>query len=363
MAPGIAVEEKRTDFALSRSFPHDVAVLIPAWQPDMALCHLAGELAARQCPAIIVVNDGNGPEFNPIFEQVAAFPNTVVLRHAVNQGKGRALKTGFNFLLTALPVCTGVVTADADGQHSIDDIVRVAMSLAASGQRTVLGSRQFARHVPLRSRFGNTITRSVFAFLTGHKISDTQTGLRGFPVGVLPRLLALPGERYEFEMTVLAALCRSGTRPVEVPVSTIYIDGNRSSHFDPIRDSMRIYFVLLRFYASSLVAASIDFAGFAAAFALTRNILLSMVVGRLSSIVNFILNRGFVFQSRSSVSLSLWRYYLLVAGVAALSYAGIRGLSVDLGWNVLAAKICVETLLSLASFAMQRTFVFPVKQE
>ena len=148
-----------------------------------------------------------------------------------------------------------------------------------------------------------------------------------------------------------------------VPIATVYIDGNRSSHFDPIRDSMRIYFVLLRFYASSLVAAGIDFAGFSMAFALTHDVLTSFVVGRLSSLANFLLNKRYVFHSDTSIGGSLGRYYLLAVAMAAVSYGSIRGLTGYFGWNVFAAKVVVETLLSIASFAVQRRFVFPVQGE
>ncbi len=111
----------------------------------------------------------------------------------------------------------------------------------------MLGSRCFSGEVPLRNRFGNGLTRHIFAFITGTKIADTQTGLRAFPTEVLPELLALSGERYEYEMTVLAHVCRR-RKPLEVPIETVYLDGNRSSHFDPLLDSIRIYFVLVRFY-------------------------------------------------------------------------------------------------------------------
>jgi len=344
-------------------FPTSVAALIPAWQPEALLPDLVQSLLNHGCMRVIVVDDGSSQDHQPIFERCAMMAGVTVLRHAVNLGKGRALKTGFNFLLTDCPQYTGVVTADADGQHAVPDIVRVAQALAASPRGLVLGARQLDGQVPLRSRFGNTVTRYVFRFLTGRRVFDTQTGLRGIPASRLPELLVLPGERYEYEMTVLAHLCRQAVSPVEVPITTVYLDGNRSSHFDPIRDSMRIYFVLLRFYASSLVAAGIDFVGFSAAYALTHNILLSMIVGRLSSVVNYLLNRGFVFQSGASIRGSVWRYYLLVVVLAGIAFEAIRGLSLYLGWNVLAAKLVIETLLSLASFAVQRTFVFPVPEE
>jgi putative flippase GtrA len=193
-------------------------------------------------------------------------------------------------------------------------------------------------------------------------VTDTQTGLRAFPASLLFGLVALRGERYEYEMTVLAYLCRHGNAPLESPISTIYTDGNRSSQFNPVRDSMRIYFVLLRFYASSLFSAGLDLAGFSLVFALTHNLLIGMVAGRLSSLANFILNRRFVFNSGVRVEVALGRYYLLAVAVAIISYTLIRGLASYLGWNVFAAKLIVETMLSLATFSIQKIFVFPAQE-
>jgi glycosyltransferase involved in cell wall biosynthesis len=340
-----------------------VALLLPAWKPEAAFVPMVRTLSEHCFGALIVVDDGSGPAFAATFDALAAVPGVTVLRHAVNLGKGRALKTGFNHLLTELPSIAGVVTADADGQHRAEDIVAVAKALtaempAASGGRVVLGVRALDIGVPLRSRIGNTLTRVIFRFVTGARVSDTQTGLRGIPRALLPELMVLDGERYEYEMTMLAHLCRHGRRPLEVPIATVYIDGNRASHFDPIRDSMRIYFVLLRFYFSSLVAAGIDFLGFSVVFAATHNLPLSVAVGRLSSLVNFALNKQFVFNSRRSVVGTLWRYYVLAAAIAGLSYLLIKTAGSYLHWNVFAAKIVVDGLLSLVSFSAQRTFVF-----
>jgi len=340
-----------------------IAVVIPSRAPGPELLSLAEAIQAHGFGALIVVDDGGGSEFAPLFSSLSNQPATHVLRHAVNLGKGRALKTAFNYIITELPSIQSIVTADADGQHTADDIVAVANVLSSSAGLTpatqvVLGTRTFGPDVPLRSRFGNGLTRTIFRFLTGVPVADTQTGLRGLPVAVLPDLLRLDGERYEYEMTMLAHLCRHGARPVEVPIATIYIDGNRCSHFDPIRDSMRIYFVLARFYFSSLIAAAIDFAGFSLAFAVTHNVLAGVAFGRLSSLVNFVLNRKYVFNSRGRLPSSLLRYYILVVAIAGLSYLLIRASVAWLHWNVFAAKIVVDVLLSLVSFDAQRTYVF-----
>ncbi|HUD23387.1 MAG TPA: bifunctional glycosyltransferase family 2/GtrA family protein [Acidobacteriaceae bacterium] len=339
------------------------AVLIPARAPEKRLLDLVQELVAAGFGAVIVLDDGSPSSRAEIFDAAARIVGVHRLRHAVNLGKGRALKTGINYFLNELPEFTALVTADGDGQHTPADIVRVAQALPAAHGRAVLGSRLFAEDVPLRSKFGNLLTRQVFRLATGTKLGDTQTGLRAFPRDLLAELLLLDGERYEYEMTVLAHICRSGRRPLEVPIETVYLDGNKSSHFDPIRDSMRIYFVLLRFFASSLLASGIDFAGFSIAFALTHNVLTGIIVGRLSSLANFALNKRFVFQSGVPLPRALLRYYLLVLGVAAVSYGSIRGLTGYLGWNVFVTKLVVDSLLSLASFSIQRTLVFPVPEE
>ena len=345
--------EQVSQIALDR-----LAVLIPAWQPEQRLTVLVASLVAQGFGAVLVVNDGSDKKCSVLFEELALLPRVHVLRHAVNLGKGRALKTGINYFLNELREMDGLVTADADGQHTPADVARVAQALLKADGKLVLGSRRIAADAPFRSRFGNGLTRHIFAFVTGAKLTDTQTGLRAFPRHLLPELLVLDGERYEYEMTVLAHVCRLGSKPLEIPVETVYIDGNRSSHFDPVWDSMRIYFVLVRFYFSAIEAAGIDLAGFSAAFAVTGNVPASIVFGRLSSLVNFTLNKRFVFHNRAPVRGVLWRYYALVAAIGALSYLLIWTLNRYSHWNIFAAKVTVDSLLSLVSFSMQRTFVF-----
>ncbi len=335
-----------------------LVVLIPARRQEPALVPLVHALLDAGFGAIVLVDDGSPVEDKALFDTLGTLPRVHLLRHAINLGKGRALKTGFNHFLNEFPGLAGLVTVDADGQHSVPDIIRVATTLLNEPKRALLGCRSFAGDVPLRSRLGNAVTRHIFHFVSGHRVSDTQTGLRAFPRTLLPSLVGLPGERYEYEMTVLAHLCRQENVPIEIPISTIYIDNNRSSSFNPLRDSMRIYFVLLRFYASSLISAGLDLTGFSLTFWLTQNVLLAVFVGRFSSLINFALNRSLVFHSHASIIGSLWRYYGLAIVLGAISYMFIRGLSHWLGWNIIALKILVETTLSLVSFSVQRTLVF-----
>lgn len=230
----------------SAPFPSSVAVLIPAWQPSSELVSLVRSLIQSGCNSILVVDDGSHVSHQPVFQNLQSIPAVHLLRHARNTGKGSALKTGIRYFLSTLPNHAGVVTADADGQHAVGDITRVATALAKQPHTTILGARRPVPRMPLRSRFGNALTRHVFRAATGIMLADTQTGLRGFPKSLLPQLLAVHGERYEYEMAVLLHLCSAGHLPVEVPIRTIYSEHNRSSHFRPLRDSAHVYKVLAR---------------------------------------------------------------------------------------------------------------------
>jgi len=221
-----------------------VAVLIPAWDPDRTLIPLVASLLELGFGAIIVVDDGSSS--SEIFSELKPLDRVHMLRHAINLGKGRALKSGINYFLCDFPAFDVLVTADADGQHAAADIARVATAALRNSTKAVLGSRGFVKDVPLRSRIGNGFTCRIFALVTGVRLIDTQTGLRAFPRSMLPSLLVLEGERYEYEMNVLTYICRTGSKPLEVPIETIYFEGNKSSRFNPIRDSMSIYFVLAR---------------------------------------------------------------------------------------------------------------------
>lgn len=224
-----------------------LALLIPAFQPTERLVELIDAVRrAGAFTSVVVVDDGSGPAFRQTFAGTAARERVTVVRHAVNLGKGAALKTGLNHLLLESPDLIGIVTADADGQHSAEDIGRVADRLTARPDALVLGARRFEGRTPWRSRFGNAMTRVVYAALVGPKLMDTQTGLRGLPLSLVPELLRLKANRYEFEMDMLIAARNWGHPFEQVPISTIYYGDNDTSHFHPVADSVRIYASLLK---------------------------------------------------------------------------------------------------------------------
>ena len=226
-------------------------ILIPAYEPDQRLVDLVASIRdQRPSQRIVIVDDGSGPGYAALFESVRSMGCDVV-GHAVNCGKGAALKRGFAHIELRYPH-HDVVCADCDGQHTLHDVLAVADAVHERRADIGLGARRFAGDVPARSRFGNTVTRWVLGAVAGLRLQDTQTGLRGYPAAHLSWLQHIPGDRFEYELSVLLAARRAGMSFAEVPIATIYLDGNSSSHFRTVQDSVRVYLPFVRFSLSSL---------------------------------------------------------------------------------------------------------------
>lgn len=333
-----------------------MVVLIPAYEPDLRLVGLIRDLGTHLPGArVLVVDDGSGAAFDGVFA-VAADAGATVLRAGVNAGKGVALKTGFAWASENAPG-EAVVCADCDGQHAPADITRVA-GLVEPGTM-VLGGRRFTGRVPLRSKMGNTVSRLLFRAATEASVHDTQTGLRAYPPDVLPWLVTVPGERFEYEFNLLLAARKAGVSIMETPIETIYLDENASSHFRPVRDSLRIYAPLVRFSASSVAGYLTDIGALAALVALGTPLVGAVVGARaISAAVNFALNRRFVFDRAGTVRDAALRYAALAATLLAANVVLMAALVAAWGAPLLVAKVAVEAVLFVVSYAVQHRFVF-----
>lgn len=339
-------------------------ILIPAYEPDVALTDLVGALtiSAPGIP-IVVVDDGSGPRHAAVFDDVAALGATV-LGHVRNQGKGAALRTGFRHAMSAFPGHS-VVTADADGQHTVADILNVGATTVAavdSGAPVmVLGCRDTGRRGnPMRSRLGNGAARATFRLAAGWTLSDTQTGLRGIPPVMLPWLLAQRGDRFEYEQNVLLRCHRDGWETCEVPIETVYMAGNASSHFRPLVDTLRVGVPLLLFAASSLFAFAVDTLLLLVLTAVTGALIPSIVAARVvSATVNFVVNRHVVFRRDGTGALhrQATRYALLAGALLASNVAWMTMLTAA-GMPLLAAKLVTEAALFTLGYLIQRSVVF-----
>lgn len=347
----------------------DTVVVIPAYKPDMRLAELAKKLCGKYY--ILIVDDGSGTKFDKVFTESSKY--ATVLRYPVNRGKGGALKYAFSNISKLFPGAEFVVTADADGQHTPEDIEKVSNGLREKGG-LVLGSRRFTGKVPARSKFGNSVTRAVFTLASGARVYDTQTGLRGFSTEYLPPFSALEGDRYEYEMTMLMYAAEKKIPITEVTIETIYENGNETSHFNAVKDSFRIYHIIykcshiLKFMTSSLAAFLVNYV---LVLILYHIVLTPDVVGELSmeistlvawpfsSYFNFILNRKWVFRSEVPFGKSLAEYYgLAVISFVMKSYVFLEILKRLLGIPLAIAMPISELAMYIVNYFVQKKFVF-----
>lgn len=330
-------------------------VLIPSFEPDQRLVTVVRDLVGIKGLRVVVVDDGSGPGHAPWFA-AAARAGADVIGHESNRGKGAALRTGFAHAAAAYPG-HDVVCADSDGQHTSLDILRVAAALDDDADM-VLGVRTFAGAVPLRSRFGNEVTKKVFRLVTGVSVSDTQTGLRAYPARMLDWLAEVEGDRFEYELHLLLRAAREKLAIREVEIATVYLDDNSSSHFRPIQDSLRIYGPLLGFAGSSALAAALDAGLFFGLVALGSGVTTAVVAARVvSASVNFTINRRLVFTSKVPLAQAVRRYAALAAVLLVANLVMIQALTSVVG-TLWVAKMLTESLLFGASFVIQRAHVF-----
>ena len=352
----------------------NAVILIPSLEPDERLPAYIRELEQSGFGLIVVVDDGSGEDYQAVFREVAEIPRTAVLRHEVNRGKGVALKTGYRYIMDLPETYRSVITADSDGQHTVRDCIRLAEKVADGQKVLYLGSRDFnLPDIPPKSRSGNRITSTVFKLLYGQWLPDTQTGLRAFRREELPFMAEVEGERYEYEMKVLIACARAGIPMIPVTIETIYENGNEGTHFHPVRDSWRIYKVILgsffRFMGSSLICVLIDqvaafilrewlLPGWGLAAGSLWNVNVSGWGARLiSSVVNYTLNKNLVFKQKGNARKTAWKYALVCVLVICISNLGVwlLGKIGVAGW---VAKLLMDTVLYFLSYRLQQAWVF-----
>ena len=307
-------------------------VVIPAYKPDEKLTKLVDNLSVNHLN-IIVVKDG------PCDYDFSKLNNIVLLEHQTNMGKGAALKTAFKYLKAQQANGT-VVTSDADGQHLVKDILKLI------------------RGIPIKSLLGNTITRMVFYSSSSKYIKDTQTGLRAFNTSQLDKMIEIEGDRYEYEMNMLYEFDSESI--MQVPIETIYIENNETSHFNALKDSAKIYKSILKFSTSSYLSFLVDYFTFILLFYKldVQSLVLSNIIARaVSSTFNFYVNNKYVFKNKDKILKKYIKYVTLVVFILALNTVVLKILQA-LGIRVFVAKIITEALMFIVSYNIQKRIIF-----
>lgn len=364
---------------------YSTVVIIPAYEPPASFYDYLTILSERGFRELIVVDDGSGEKYSAVFEAAEKLPGVTLISYGVNRGKGRALKEAFSYCKEHFDEGCVLVTADCDGQHLTEDVLRVAEAAAKHRDALVLGARDFSLEcVPKRSRTGNLFTRRAFSLLHGISLSDTQTGLRAFSYSLLDELLEIRGERFEYEMNMLISLHKKGVRIIEEKISTVYAeeaDGcERTSHFRTVSDSLRVLGVLFRslgrYFFSSVVSAVIEISAFFLFTSLMLKftdlspaikMLVPTVLARiLSSVFNFILNFKLVFGGGKRGALR--RYYLLWTLQLAVSYGAACALNlafarlsltaIEITALITLGKAVCDLIIAAFSYQIQARWVF-----
>lgn len=347
-----------------------IALVIPVYEPTLDFVDFCIEIKKANIENVLIVNDGSGEAYEYIFSEVKEKCGFTLLEHSKNRGKGRALKTAFEYLINDCGTIEGCVTADSDGQHMLKDILSCMVRLQEEKNTLVLGCRDFdGPDIPNKSRYGNRLTSKMFEILYKKKISDTQTGLRGIQRSFMETLINVEGERFEFETQMLIEACKRGIEIVEVPIETIYDSKeNHKTHFNPIKDSIQIYKLFLgqfaRFVFSGFSSFLLDVIVFAVVVELFRNqleeyILVATVLARsISAVYNYIMNYKFVFNSKSRHLGATVKYFILAFGVMLCSGFGVSVIhSILPVWEIV-IKILVDSLLFVSNYFIQKKWVF-----
>lgn len=351
-----------------------ISVLIPALNPDNKLIDLINDLRnssffENEILNLIIVDDGSDNTHQEIFKKLVQLQlsNLHVLHHDINRGKGAALKTGFKYILNHFPQVSGIATMDSDGQHTVKALEHCITKFNHNPDKLVLGVRKFTEDIPLRSSFGNILTSKLVKLLTHQNISDTQTGLRIIPIDYVKNAISFPGDRFEYEFDMLLEAHKYDVEVVEQPIPTIYLDGNKSSHFRVIRDSIAIYSRFLKFATSGLISFFIDITLFSIVISIIGNhilnsILIATVVSRvLSSIANYLINHHLVFNHAGNQTIikygTLFIVQMFASGYLTNFVTWILPNSSSQIVPTI-AKMIVDFMLFIISYQIQRDFIF-----
>ena len=210
-----------------------IVAIIPALNAERTLPKVIEE-TAREIEPVLVIDDGSTDRTS----EVARAGGAIVLRHDVNRGKGAALKTGFAWALEK--GYDGVITLDADGQHLPGEIPKFLREREASGADLIVGGRaHLFQHMLPRRRNANRFSAWCISKCAGVRVPDSQSGFRYYSARLI-RGVELRADGFDMESEVIVRAGRRGFRIVTIPIELGFVDGISTSHYKPLKDTLRI---------------------------------------------------------------------------------------------------------------------------
>lgn len=218
-----------------------MVVVAPTYNNARTLRAVLDGVAAHGLP-VIACDDGSTDATASLLAEWLNEPHVegtrFVVTHGINQGKAAAMRSGFAHAATL--GFTHALTIDTDGQHDPSDVVGLLYASATNPQAMIVGVRPIDDVAyPFRSRLGRALSNGLVWFIGGVHVSDSQCGLRVYPIALV-RELGAHTSRYAFETEVLARAGWANVDVFEVPIRCIYVvDGQtRVTHFRPWADSI-----------------------------------------------------------------------------------------------------------------------------
>jgi glycosyltransferase involved in cell wall biosynthesis len=210
-----------------------IIAVMPAYNEEKRIASVISK-TKEYVDEIVVVDDGSSDNTSNVSKEA-----NFILKHAINMGKGLALKTGIEFALKRNPEL--IITIDADGQHEPSEIPKLINQIKEHKADLVIGSRTKPDNMPLLYRYGNFFIHSTFRLLF-QNIKDTQSGFRIFNPDINEKIKWQASD-YKVEAEVLANANKHNLKCIEVPINTIYQDHYKGT---TVIDGVKIVFNMLK---------------------------------------------------------------------------------------------------------------------
>lgn len=338
------------------------AYIIPIYfenRNTTALCAKLCELGAEN---IVIVNDGCSPNSEYLNELTSIGCHIVNLNGADN-GKGASIKAGLKFAHDRLYNIKGFITADADGQHKAEDIMKISRALELRPDSLILGRRNLKKSkAPLSVKFGHKLSSLYFKIITGVSCKGAQTGLRGIPLSLYQTALDTNGDRFDYEMNFLTRCADMKVPFYNVNITAVYPD-EQKSNYRLFKDTYLIYKTPLRFATASISCTLVDLILFTVfAYLLPSsfvwNVAFATLLARIvSGGLNFVINRRVIFKNDGNTKKQAARFIILFFCIMCSSTVIVSLLSF-IPIPVTLTKAIVDLLLWTINYTVQRQWVF-----
>lgn len=348
-----------------------IPVIIPAYRPNQSLIRFVRNLNDRNVRDIVIVDDGSGETFRNIFAQLYNEYGCTIIEHAVNLGRGRALKSGFNALLSRRdPNMIGCVITDCYGSYSTEDVTRIIDGLEKNSNKLIIGARILDESLMSKSsRVGNKVQRKSYHSLLGINVTDCQSVLRAIPVDYMQKLMNTSGEGYVFDTNMIIDTKKYNVGVMEIPVKTRYSQRRTHQEMRTFKDNFPIYLTFAKYIFTSVAASIVDIILFTILCKILVNIkainvasmyvAISTALARLvSATINYRLNYKLVFQTNSAQGKTFAKWVILCVIQMAMSATAVSMLHSFIGGEEVLYKIPVDFALFFFSYYFSREFVY-----